>query len=54
MIKSRLTFITTSRYYNPAKIILRVLYYYAILMALFYIYMVQKQHTPPPFIYNQF
>jgi len=32
----------------------RVAYYYLILMGLFYLYMVQKQHTPAPFIYNNF
>lgn len=32
----------------------RVFYYYLILMALFYLYVVQKQHTPAPFIYNNF
>jgi len=53
-MKSLLTRITTSKFYTPSKTILMVVYYYAILMALFYIYMVQKQHTPAPFIYNQF
>jgi len=53
-MKSWIISITTSRYYEPGKIVLKVLYYYAILMALFYIYMVQKQHTPPPFIYDKF
>lgn len=32
----------------------RVLYYYLILMALFYLYFVQKEHTPAPYIYNAF
>ena len=32
----------------------RVAYYYLILMGLFYLYMVQKQHTPAPYIYNNF
>ena len=32
----------------------RALYYYLILMALFVLYFVLKQHTPPPFIYSNF
>ncbi|WP_407308104.1 teichoic acid D-Ala incorporation-associated protein DltX [Desulfosporosinus sp. SB140] len=32
----------------------RVVYYYLILMGLFVLYFVQKQHTPPPFIYDGF
>jgi hypothetical protein len=31
-----------------------VFYYYFVLMALFYLYVVQKQHTPAPYIYNNF
>ncbi|WP_414648020.1 teichoic acid D-Ala incorporation-associated protein DltX [Desulfitobacterium sp.] len=32
----------------------RIFYYYFILIALFYLYVVQKQHTPAPYIYNNF
>ena len=32
----------------------RIAYYYLIMIGLFYLYMVQKQHTPAPFIYNNF
>lgn len=32
----------------------RVLYYYLILIGLFYLYFVQKQHIPAPYIYNNF
>ena len=53
-MKSWIGSITASKYYKPARVVLKVIYYYAILMTLFYIYLVQKQHTPPPFIYNQF
>ena len=32
----------------------RVSYYYLILLGLFILYFVQKQHTAAPFIYNNF
>lgn len=32
----------------------RVAYYYLILLGLFILYFVQKQHIPAPFIYNNF
>lgn len=32
----------------------RVLCYYFILLALFYLYFVQKQHAQAPYIYNSF
>lgn len=32
----------------------RIAYYYLILMGLFILYVVQKQHTAAPFIYNNF
>ncbi|WP_143015495.1 teichoic acid D-Ala incorporation-associated protein DltX [Desulfosporosinus hippei] len=32
----------------------RVAYYYIILLVLFILYLVQKQHTAAPFIYNNF
>ncbi|MHB1653822.1 MAG: teichoic acid D-Ala incorporation-associated protein DltX [Desulfitobacteriaceae bacterium] len=32
----------------------RTVYYYLIFMGLFILYVVLKQHTPPPFIYNGF
>jgi hypothetical protein len=53
-LKLWLSYLTASKYYGPARVVVRVLYYYAIIMALFYIYLVQKQHTPAPFIYDQF
>ncbi|WP_425806339.1 teichoic acid D-Ala incorporation-associated protein DltX [Desulfitobacterium sp. Sab5] len=41
--------------WNPTLLWLgRVFYYYFIFMALFYLYFVQKQHTPAPYIYNNF
>ncbi|KLU61639.1 D-Ala-teichoic acid biosynthesis protein [Peptococcaceae bacterium CEB3] len=40
---------------NPKTVwVTRVIYYYLILMGLFILYLVGKQHTPPPFIYNGF
>ncbi|WP_416337041.1 teichoic acid D-Ala incorporation-associated protein DltX [Desulfitobacterium sp.] len=32
----------------------RIFYYYFILMALFFLYFIQKEHTPAPYIYNAF
>lgn len=41
--------------WNPTVVLLaRIAYYYLILMGLFILYFVQKQHTPAPFIYNNF
>ena len=41
--------------WNPTVLwAVRVLYYYFILMALFFLYFVLKQHTPAPYIYNNF
>ena len=41
--------------WNPILIwFARVSYYYLILLGLFILYFVQKQHTAAPFIYNNF
>lgn len=41
--------------WNPTLIwFSRVCYYYLILLGLFILYVVQKQHTAAPFIYNNF
>jgi len=41
--------------WNPTLLwIVRIAYYYLILMGLFILYVVQKQHTAAPFIYNNF
>ncbi|EHQ91997.1 teichoic acid D-Ala incorporation-associated protein DltX [Desulfosporosinus youngiae] len=44
-----------SKEWNPALTWLgRAAYYYLILMGLFILYLVQKQQTAAPFIYNNF
>lgn len=44
-----------SKTWNPTVLwVLRVFYYYFILLVLFILYFVQKQHTPAPYIYNNF
>lgn len=41
--------------WNPTRSwMARITYYYLILMGLFILYVVQKQHTAAPFIYNNF
>lgn len=35
-------------------LILRIAYYYLILLALFVLYFVQRTHTPAPYIYSNF
>lgn len=49
------SFITKGKEWSPtARWFGRVFYYYFILMALFILYFVQKQHVPAPYIYNNF
>lgn len=49
------SFIRNSIIDNPAAHFWgRIIYYYMIMMGLFVLYFVQKQHTPAPYIYNNF
>lgn len=48
-------FIKENKKINPLLALVgRVAYYYLILVGLFILYYVQQEHTPAPYIYNNF